>query len=172
MEVNAAELMLDDLRSDYAEEPVPKRIARVYEDDPEWGHLFGVLHSQLNRHFESINGRINTNRHYWADPSRELLKLFSEIEQDLHTRLSQDAGGASAGAAVGSSPGQVLLSGVSRLCRVPPGRVGCQAASAAWPGSSVMVSPTCRAACSAAASAAFGEHRVGRGQRFQAHVAP
>ena len=102
MEVNAAELMLDDLRSDYAEEPVPKRIARVYEDDPEWGHLFGVLHSQLNRHFESINGRINTNRHYWADPSRELLKLFSEIEQDLHTRLSQDAGGASAGAAVKS----------------------------------------------------------------------
>ena len=50
--------------------------------------------------------------------------------------------------------GQVLLSGVSRLCRVPRGRVGCQAASAAWPGSSVMVLPTCRAACSAAAFAA------------------
>ena len=50
--------------------------------------------------------------------------------------------------------GQVLLSGVSRLCRVPRGRVGCQAASAAWPGSSVMVSLTCRAACSAAAFAA------------------
>src|SRR5699024_3121303 len=50
--------------------------------------------------------------------------------------------------------GQVLLSGVSGLSRVPPGRVGGQAASAAWSGSSVSVSPACRAACSAAAFAA------------------
>src|SRR5699024_616221 len=53
-----------------------------------------------------------------------------------------------------SYSGQVLLSGVSGLCRVPPGWVGCQAASAAWSGSSVSVSPACRAACSAAAFAA------------------
>ncbi|TWH02863.1 protein kinase-like protein [Nocardioides sp. J9] len=89
---NAAEYMLDDLRSDYAAEPVPKRIARLYEDDPEWGHLFGVLHSQLNSHFESINGRISTNRHYWADPSRELIKLFRRVEKDLHTLAQAGVG--------------------------------------------------------------------------------
>src|SRR5699024_4789639 len=50
-----------------------------------------------------------------------------------------------------TSSGQVLLSGVSGLCRVPPGWVGCQAANAAGSGSSVTVSPACRAACSAAA---------------------
>lgn len=80
---NPHEYMLADLRADYAAESVPPRITRLYEDDPEWGHMFGVLHKQLNQHFDDINRRIGN--HYWADNSRDLIRLTDQIEQDLHT---------------------------------------------------------------------------------------
>ncbi|MBM7510260.1 hypothetical protein JOE61_004074 [Nocardioides salarius] len=80
---NPHEYMLADLRADYAAESVPPRITRLYEDDPEWGHMFGVLHKQLNQHFDDINRRIGN--HYWADNSRDLIRLTEQIEQDLHT---------------------------------------------------------------------------------------
>ncbi|WP_277210971.1 protein kinase family protein [Isoptericola croceus] len=46
--------------------------------------MFAVLHRALNQHFEAINGRARTTKHYWADHSRELLNLIEEINQDLH----------------------------------------------------------------------------------------
>ena len=82
MAANPLEHLLRDLQSDYAEVPVPPRLARLYEDDPEWAHVFGVLHKQLNDHFDGINSRIGDN--YWAEPSRELIKLMDKLDGILY----------------------------------------------------------------------------------------
>lgn len=81
----ALEFMLADLRSDFEAESVPARFARLYDDDSDWGHMFSVLHKSLNQHFDDINGRIESTRHYWADNSRDLIKLTTKIEDSLHT---------------------------------------------------------------------------------------
>lgn len=78
------EFMLADLREKYEAMPAPRAFTRLY-DDPEWGHMFAVLHKRLNEHFTDINGRAKTTHHYWADNSRDLLALIEEIETDLHT---------------------------------------------------------------------------------------
>ena len=81
---NPADFMLADLREKYEAVPSSRAFDRLY-DDPEWGHMFAVLHKRLNEHFTDINGRAETTRHYWADNSRDLLSLIQEIEADLHT---------------------------------------------------------------------------------------
>lgn len=78
------ELMLSDLREKYEALPSSRAFDRLY-DDPQWGHMFAVLHERLNEHFTSINGRAETTRHYWADNSRDLLSLLRDIKTDLHT---------------------------------------------------------------------------------------
>ena len=83
MAMNPREYMLADLRAGYAAESVPPRISRLYEDEFERVDTFGVLHKQLNHHFDDINRRIGN--HYWADNSRDLIRLTDRIEQDLHT---------------------------------------------------------------------------------------
>ena len=81
---NPVDFMLADLREKYEAVPSSRAFDRLY-DDPEWGHMFAVLHKRLNEHFTDINGRAETTRHYWADNSRDLLSLIQEIEADLHT---------------------------------------------------------------------------------------
>jgi eukaryotic-like serine/threonine-protein kinase len=76
--------MLSDLREKYEGVPSSRAFDRLY-DDPDWGHMFAVLHKQLNEHFTAINGRVETTRHYWADNSRAMLALIRDIETDLHT---------------------------------------------------------------------------------------
>lgn len=76
--------MLDDLREKYEARPASPAFTRLY-DDPEWGHMFAVLHKRVNTHFTDINGRAKTTHHYWAENSRDLLALIEEIETDLHT---------------------------------------------------------------------------------------
>lgn len=78
------EFMLADLREKYEAMPSSRAFDRLYSD-PEWGHMFAVLHKRLNEHFTDINGRAETTHHYWADNSRDLLSLTQEIEADLHT---------------------------------------------------------------------------------------
>ena len=78
------EFMLADLREKYEALPAARAFARLYAD-PEWGHMFAVLHKRLNEHFTDINGRAKTTRHYWAENSRDLLALIDDIETDLHT---------------------------------------------------------------------------------------
>lgn len=78
------QFMLTDLREKYEAVPSSRAFDRLY-DDPEWGHMFAVLHRRLNEHFTAINGRAETTHHYWADDSRDLLSLIREIEADLHT---------------------------------------------------------------------------------------
>ncbi|MEU4450947.1 protein kinase family protein [Nocardioides sp. NPDC023903] len=81
---NPVEFMLADLREKYEAMPTARSFARLY-NDPEWGHMFAVLHKRLNEHFTDINGRAKTTRHYWAGNSRDLLALIEEIETDIHT---------------------------------------------------------------------------------------
>lgn len=81
---NPAQLMLADLREKYDAVPSSPAIERLYEG-VDLGHMFAVLHKRLNEHFNSVNGRAESTRHYWAEPSREFIALIKEIEADLHT---------------------------------------------------------------------------------------
>lgn len=79
-----AELVLSDLLAKYASRASSPTFSRLYEDDGVFGHMFSVLHKNLNRHFEAINGRARTTRHYWAEDSREFIALIDELNQDMH----------------------------------------------------------------------------------------
>ncbi len=79
------ELMLADLKAKYEERPSSVTFDRLYTDDAEFGHMFSVLHKQLNEHFESINGRAQSTHHYWADNSRAMLALIDDINKDLYS---------------------------------------------------------------------------------------
>ncbi|MDQ2812563.1 MAG: hypothetical protein M3Z75_12005 [Actinomycetota bacterium] len=76
-------LMLDDLASRYAETPASGNFERLYADDADFGYIFAVLHERLNQHFDSINGRVKSTKHYWADPSRDMLALIDELDDVL-----------------------------------------------------------------------------------------
>lgn len=78
------ELMLSDMKAKYEETASSPAFDQLYEDDAEFGHMFSVLHKSLNEHFVGINGRVRSTRHYWAEPSRELLALIVEINQDMY----------------------------------------------------------------------------------------
>jgi len=78
------DLMLSDLHAKYAAQANHPAFARLYLDDAEFGHMFSILHRKLNQHFEDINDRARTTRHYWAENSRNLLDLIEEINGDLY----------------------------------------------------------------------------------------
>lgn len=78
------ELMVSDMQAKYGEIASTARFDRLYETDAEFGHMFSVLHKQLNEHFEAINDRARTTGHYWAGPSRDLIALIDEINTDLY----------------------------------------------------------------------------------------
>lgn len=75
--------MLDDLTSRYAEMPASEAFARLYTDDAHFGRVFASLHERLNGHFDAINGRAKSTKHYWADASREMLALMEELDDTL-----------------------------------------------------------------------------------------
>jgi eukaryotic-like serine/threonine-protein kinase len=78
------EFMLADMRAKYEEQASSAKFDRLYEDDGDFGHMFSVLHKRLNQHFEGINDRARSTRHYWADHSRDLIALADEINSDLY----------------------------------------------------------------------------------------
>lgn len=78
------EFMLADMKAKYEEQASSAAFDRLYVDDAEFGHMFSVLHKRLNEHFEGINGRARSTRHYWADPSRDMIALIDEINADLY----------------------------------------------------------------------------------------
>jgi len=80
---NAAEFMLTDLKAKYEARASSAAFSRLYEDD-EFGHMFSVLHKELNQHFDDINDRARSTRHYWADNSRNLIALIDELNDDLY----------------------------------------------------------------------------------------
>lgn len=78
-----ARMVIEDFKEKYeALAHVPK-FFRLYEGE-ELQHAFAVLHKQLNDHFISINGRIVSTRHYWADHSRDLISLIKVLNQELY----------------------------------------------------------------------------------------
>lgn len=78
------EFRLMDLKAKYAERPSSPAFTRLYEDEPEFGHMFSVLHQRLNEHFDDINDRALSTHHYWAENSRDLLALMRELNDDLY----------------------------------------------------------------------------------------
>ena len=52
---NPVDFMLADLREKYEAVPSSRAFDRLY-DDPEWGHMFAVLHKRLNEHFTATTG--------------------------------------------------------------------------------------------------------------------
>lgn len=78
------EFMLEDMKAKYEEVPSAAAFDRLYQDDVELGHMFSVLHKRLNEHFNGINDRARSTRHYWAEPSRELIALIDDINADLY----------------------------------------------------------------------------------------
>jgi hypothetical protein len=78
------ELMLADLKEKYAAQAPSEAFTRLY-DDPELGFMFAYFHQQLTEHFDSINGRVRSTRHYWAHDSRQLIALADELSQALST---------------------------------------------------------------------------------------
>jgi tRNA A-37 threonylcarbamoyl transferase component Bud32 len=82
--IDSLALMLDDMEEKYEVRPSSPAYSRLYEDVGRWGHMFALLHEDLNGHFEAINGRAETTRHYWAIPSREFIALIKDLKEDLY----------------------------------------------------------------------------------------
>ena len=77
--------MLADLTSRYNETPAAEAFTRLYVDDETFGRVFAYLHERLNGHFDAINGRARSTKHYWAESSREMLELIEELDEVLGT---------------------------------------------------------------------------------------
>lgn len=77
------ELMLADLSDLYADTKVSNAFLRLYVNDARFGRAFASIHERLNEHFEAINDRAETTRHYWAERSREMLALIKEVSNFL-----------------------------------------------------------------------------------------
>ncbi|PBC51327.1 protein kinase family protein [Rhodococcus sp. ACPA1] len=80
---SSVDFMLADLQEKYATEAASPAFVRLY-DGEAFGRMFAVLHGRLNHHFDQINDRAQTTNHYWADPSRDLIALIKDLNQDLH----------------------------------------------------------------------------------------
>lgn len=85
MPVDSLTLMLTDMEEKYEALPSSPAFSRLYKDVRRWGHMFAVLHEELNNHFKAINGRAETTRHYWADNSRDFLQLIKDLKGDLYS---------------------------------------------------------------------------------------
>jgi hypothetical protein len=57
------ELMLEDLKAKYDAQAASPAFSRLY-DDEEFGHMFAVLQRRFNQHFDAINDRAKSSRHY------------------------------------------------------------------------------------------------------------
>ncbi|MBW5251120.1 protein kinase family protein [Streptomyces sp. P01-B04] len=75
--------MLSDLSNSYADTKVSNTFLRLYVGDSRFDRAFASLHERLNEHFESINDRAETTRHYWAEQSREMIALAKEVTNFL-----------------------------------------------------------------------------------------
>lgn len=83
--VDREELVLADLKAKYEAIPSTAQFDRLYEGDDQFGHMFSVLHKALNEHFTAINGRAQSTQHYWAEPSRDLIRLIKDLNEELYS---------------------------------------------------------------------------------------
>lgn len=85
-------LILNDLLSQigfgvdtFTGEKVPVEVsdtyADIYSNYPNiYKKIFPILHQKLNQLFEFMNKKMNSNRHFNADPSRKLLDVIDKVE--------------------------------------------------------------------------------------------
>jgi hypothetical protein len=88
MMADPVELMLSDLNRRYSQMSVSDDYMRLYTDDARFGRVFGSFHERLNQHFDAINDRARSSRHYWAESSRDMLALVDELGEVLRTLKS------------------------------------------------------------------------------------
>lgn len=84
MALDSIALMLSDLEEKYEALPPSPAFSRLYGEVGRWEHMFAVLHEELNTHFEAINRRAETTKHYWADNSRAFIQLIKDLKADLY----------------------------------------------------------------------------------------
>lgn len=75
-------LVMNDIDERYQHLAASPKYERIYEGD-RFAEAFAYLHEQLDRHFQGINGRAESTRHYWAENSREFISLISQVYQEL-----------------------------------------------------------------------------------------
>jgi len=68
----------------FRDQPAKPKFERIYGNDSEFSHVYAVLHGELNRHFSAINDRSKTTHHYWAENSREFLRLIEDVNSVRH----------------------------------------------------------------------------------------
>ncbi|WP_327032336.1 protein kinase family protein [Micromonospora ureilytica] len=76
------DLMLADFKEKYTAQNPSRSFTRLY-DDRELGYMFAYFHEQLTEHFDSINGRARSTRHYWAESSRQMIALTDDLTHVL-----------------------------------------------------------------------------------------
>ncbi len=75
------EFIFDDLASTYPLDTAPERTVRLYGfEDGRLRGAFANFHHKLNSLFRFMNDKHLGNRHFNADPSRELIDLIDEID--------------------------------------------------------------------------------------------
>lgn len=85
-------LMLKDI-SESITVPIKQIFVDIYSDyDSNVKMIFAYFHQELNSSFADINDRATKTKHYWADPSRNLIRVIEEIDNIytslLNTKLS------------------------------------------------------------------------------------
>ncbi|PRZ40901.1 protein kinase-like protein [Antricoccus suffuscus] len=81
----AQERILAALSAEHAAQPASAAFEALYSEI-DHGHVFAVIHEQLNEHFNSINDRARTpQRYYWAEASRQFIALIDTIETTLRS---------------------------------------------------------------------------------------
>ena len=74
-------LILDDLIERYVDVGVDPKFLRLYGDGNVTDKMFAYFHQSLNSHFTFMNSKIDVNRHFNANESRELIWLIQEIRE-------------------------------------------------------------------------------------------
>ncbi|MEX0698291.1 MAG: protein kinase family protein [Acidimicrobiia bacterium] len=71
---------MDDLAAKYADIDVDPSYLRLYPDHGAISRMCASFHERLNRHFDFMNYKSGTNRHFNANDSRDLIALIDEID--------------------------------------------------------------------------------------------
>lgn len=75
-------LLLKDFLTNHGDYQNNAVFLEIYDDCGEiFQKIFSYFHEKMNRLFEFMNAKSDTNNHYNADPSRELIAIISELRE-------------------------------------------------------------------------------------------
>jgi hypothetical protein len=78
--VARADFILADISTVYGVAPIEPAFRRLYPEEGSLSSMFAAFHTRLNGLFDYMNDKKNRGGHFNADPSRDLLDLYDEIE--------------------------------------------------------------------------------------------